>query len=643
MHQLKLHEKKTMHGNYFLELEQQSNYADVFGKMLRESASKANHNPPKVLSLFSGAGGLDIGFHDAGFDIVEAIEIESAFVKTLRANSGHGEYFDDGLHVICADIREYHPAFKHIDFIIGGPPCQPFSAAGARAEGVAGTKDDRGKLFLEYVRLLHTLKPKGFLFENVYRITGANKGKDWGVIKEAFSNAGYAISFRVLDSADFGVPQHRERLIIVGLRMDTLPSTPFLFPRPTHGPESFLSVPHFASQTALLGLSNAEYAEGISGKYGHLLEEIPPGLNYSFFTEKMGHPRPLFAWRSKFSDFLYKADPTKPVRTIKAQGGQYTGPFHWNNRPFSIDELKRLQTFPDKYKLIGNRGTVIKQLGNSVPPQFARILALAVLEQVFEYNTPVKLEYLAFSDELGFRKRRRSLTAEYKKKAHSSMKETDCSHSGSILSEAFIFSIDDKFCYSLQKNGDFSAEIFDENDSLYIDIKETPTSTADSIQFEIDITPNDKWILKYKNVVLRSYSRSINSYLALWKTFDYLLCKNNIKADIVQLCGYYQYAPLFSQTLTTHDNYIFNDINNKLMLESVFSGKIVRKTLSLKKMSELIKMPEKMVLLQLNTLKNIGYEVRSSGTNLSLAQHSYLIPYAFPTLTPMSVQLNKRI
>ena len=143
--------------------------------------------------------------------------------------------------------------------------------------------------------------------------------------------------------------------------------------------------------------------------------------------------------------------------------------------------------------------------------------------------------------------------------------------------------------------------------------------------------------------MLRSYSRSINSYLALWKTFDYLLCKNNIKADIVQLCGYYQYAPLFSQTLTTHDNYIFNDINNKLMLESVFSGKIVRKTLSLKKMSELIKMPEKMVLLQLNALKNIGYEVRSSGTNLSLAHHSYLIPYAFPTLTPMSVQLNKRI
>ena len=80
----------------------------------------------------------------------------------------------------------------------------------------------------------------------------------------------------------------------------------------------------------------------MNGRYGHLLAEVPPGLNYSFFTEKMGHPRPVFAWRSKFSDFLYKADPSEPIRTLKAQGGQYTGPFHWANRPFTIGEFKRL-------------------------------------------------------------------------------------------------------------------------------------------------------------------------------------------------------------------------------------------------------------------------------------------------------------
>ena len=87
----------------------------------------------------------------------------------------------------------------------------------------------------------------------------------------------------------------------------------------------------------------------------------------------MGHPNPIFAWRSKFSDFLYKADPTTPIRTLKASGGQYTGPFHWCNRRFTITELKRLQTFPDDYEFVGNYAIGQKQIGNSVPPQFAII------------------------------------------------------------------------------------------------------------------------------------------------------------------------------------------------------------------------------------------------------------------------------
>ena len=91
----------------------------------------------------------------------------------------------------------------------------------------------------------------------------------------------------------------------------------------------------------------------------------------------MGHPNPVFAWRSKFSDFLYKADPNSPVRTIKASGGAYTGPFHWDNRFFSYKEYKRLQTFPDDYEISGNKQTAVKQIGNSVPPQLARMMALA--------------------------------------------------------------------------------------------------------------------------------------------------------------------------------------------------------------------------------------------------------------------------
>ena len=97
----------------------------------------------------------------------------------------------------------------------------------------------------------------------------------------------------------------------------------------------------------------------------------------------MGHPNLVFAWRSKFSDFLYKADSYTPIRTIKAQGGQYTGPFHWNNRTFSIAGHKRLQTFPDNYDISGNKQTQLHQIGNSVPPQLARILAMSIRHQVY--------------------------------------------------------------------------------------------------------------------------------------------------------------------------------------------------------------------------------------------------------------------
>ena len=103
----------------------------------------------------------------------------------------------------------------------------------------------------------------------------------------------------------------------------------------------------------------------LSGRYAGLLNDIPPALNYSFYTEEMGHPNPIFAWRSKFSDFLYKADPNMPVRTIKASGGAYTGPLHWENRFFNCEEYKRLQTFPDDYRISGSLFTAADQIGRA--------------------------------------------------------------------------------------------------------------------------------------------------------------------------------------------------------------------------------------------------------------------------------------
>ena len=161
-------------------------WPDQFGNAIKAWLLNNKIMPIRTLSLFSGAGGLDIGFSDIGFDIIESVEIEEKFCETLEMNTGKGKRFANS-KVNCIDIREY--SAKHlgqIDFIIGGPPCQTFSAAGRRANGVLGTTDARGVLFREYVRLLTELTPKGFLFENVYGIVGAQNGEAWHEILQAF-------------------------------------------------------------------------------------------------------------------------------------------------------------------------------------------------------------------------------------------------------------------------------------------------------------------------------------------------------------------------------------------------------------------------------------------------------------------------
>ena len=276
----------------YFDLSPRPGWPDLFGNKLRDYFH--DKNAVNTLSLFSGGGGLDIAFHEAGFNIVECIEIEKKFTRTLEANSRRGKRLHNA-KITCTDIRDYVPTHENIDFIIGGPPCQTFSAAGARAAGVKGLDDKRGTLFEEYVRIVTQLQPKGFLFENVYRIVGAQGGKPWQRIQEEFQNAGYKLHWRIIDSADYGVPQHRERLIIVGLKTGD-----FMFPCPTHGPDSVNNRPYYDARTAVKGLDTSHCKIGINGRHGHLLNDIPPGLNYSFYTEKLGHPNPVFGWRSNF-------------------------------------------------------------------------------------------------------------------------------------------------------------------------------------------------------------------------------------------------------------------------------------------------------------------------------------------------------
>lgn len=371
----------------------------------------------KTLSLFSGAGGLDIGFHAAGYEIVACVEIDQNYCKTLEANKGSDKTFGVNTQIICEDVRKFDATrFKRhgIECIIGGPPCQTFSAAGRRSGGVLGTSDARGRLFQSYCEILDILKPSVFVFENVYGLPGANNGGPWREIVAAFQSHGYELKADVLDAADYGVPQHRERLIMVGFR-----SGRFDFPLPTHGPDSRTSKPLRTVAEAIADMQEPGEKErdDLGGLYGHLLPLVPPGLNYAFFTREMGYPEPIFAWRSKFHDFLYKVDPASPCRTIKAKPGKFTGPFHWNNRHFTPAELKRLQSFPDDYTIAGNYGRVVEQIGNSVPPLLAQVIATSVREQLIDRKSELTFPCRPPGFESTFRQRQRERTHHFREVA----------------------------------------------------------------------------------------------------------------------------------------------------------------------------------------------------------------------------------
>jgi DNA (cytosine-5)-methyltransferase 1 len=617
-------------------------WPDRFGESLRAWSAARLPSPIRTLSLFSGMGGLDIAFHDAGFQVLELVEIEERFAASLQRNSGKDGYLGP-CEVHCIDIRKYAPREgARFDFIIGGPPCQSFSAAARRASGVRGVNDDRGVLFQEYVRLLRLVRPKGFLFENVYGITGANGGEAWTKIQQAFAAAGYKVFSRLFDAADFGVPQHRERIFIVGVLEGE-----FRFPEPSHGPDSCGERPYYPARTAVDGVavSPQELAARVRGRYEGYLEQVPPGLNYSFFTKEMGHPKPVFAWRSKFSDFLYKADPDTPVRTLKAQAGQYTGPFHWDNRPFTVAELKRLQTIPDSYEIVGGRQAAVHQIGNSVPPQLARMLALAVLDQVFRVGLPAPLAYLGQSQSLGFRTRKRSLTSRYRRKAKTAIDTLGpdeqsqdsvprCQTASRVLSDRFGWA---------EGNGNSSISVtLEANEARWMiqtseyGIKPAPAA------FSMFLTPRgDKgWNLDVPCVQLAASAYKPKVFTAAWKAFEEELIRRHIKADVVQLCNYYQYEPSFSVRFTPRLAIPSREWD---VVRRVCEGVGCRATLPAGTLAELWECEVEDVLRFALFLRKLGYEVRNSNTNPEIPAGNFLIPYAFPTLSPKSVQLNKSL
>lgn len=347
-----------------------------------------------ALSLFSGAGGLDLGVEAAGFHVAAAVENDQDAADALEKNFPHLQS-----EVIREDIltvpthrllnaaglsRQQRP-----DLLVGGPPCTPFSKSGFWLDWKRAGLDPDASLLQAYTRVLAEAKPRAFILENVYALTFNNQASrpHFDRLMREIDAAGYDCRWRVLNSADYGVPQSRPRLIVVGVRRkDGLP-LPTL-PSPTHHGQwerratgASNGEPHVTAGQALQGLvTEAEPGEQVNGRYGYLLPDIPPGDNYLFYTAKRGHPDPLFTWRSRYWSFLLKLSPDKPAPTIQAQPGPYVGPFHWENRRLRVPELKRLFTFPDDYAFVGSRSSIQAQVGNAVPPLLAYRVACQVRE-----------------------------------------------------------------------------------------------------------------------------------------------------------------------------------------------------------------------------------------------------------------------
>ena len=343
-----------------------------------------------AISLFSGAGGLDLGTEEAGFRTLAAVEWDQDAADTLEKNAS--EFFPALAEVLRADLQPLAAGSTEgistadilkaaglgrregPDLLVGGPPCVAFSKSGFWLDWKRDGADPAASLLQAYTRVLAEARPRWFILENVYALTFDNQASRPAfkrLLKE-IEGSGYRCRWRVLNAADYGVPQSRPRLFVVGAaKGEELPE----LSAPTHhgdwerrrtlgGP-----LPHVDSASALAGLvTHPEPEEVVRGKWGHLLPEIPPGGNYLHFTEQRGHPEPIFEWRSRYWSFLLKLDPNRPSPTIQAHPGPNVGPFHWDNRRLRVPELRRLFTFPDSFGFVGRRASVQSQIGNSVPP-----------------------------------------------------------------------------------------------------------------------------------------------------------------------------------------------------------------------------------------------------------------------------------
>lgn len=341
-----------------------------------------------LISLYSGGGGLDLGLEQANFKTLYANDIEKLCEKTYKLNLPQTKFFtgpvEEYLEFLKTEKKNYPKLFDNIHLLAGGPPCPPFSKSRFyRIDKPRALSDPNAEITIScFFKALEIVKPESFFFENVAGITYKSHKEAFDYIMERALSLGYIVSWKIVNTANFGIPQIRQRFFMVGMR-----TRKFIFPEETHCKEFSPNRKPWVTSGEVLNDLDTEMnfddkGHFAGGKHHYLLKDIPLGDNYLFYTENRGHPDPKFKWRSRYWSFLLKLDPNLPSWTIQARRSNNMGPFHWRNRILRIEEIKRLQTFPDSWKLAGTIDQQWRQIGNAVPPLFAKILGECIVNQL---------------------------------------------------------------------------------------------------------------------------------------------------------------------------------------------------------------------------------------------------------------------
>ena len=323
---------------------------------------------PKVVSIFSGCGGLDLGFHLEGYETIWANDFSEWAVASFQ------KHFGDV--ITLGDITQINPYENNLipdcDLILGGFPCQDFSVIWKQP----GLNGKRGGLYRHFLEFVDAKKPKAFVAENVKGLLTANKNKAIDTIIKDFESIapGYIVKPHLYNFAEYGVPQFRERVLIVGIRIDT--GFNFIHPLPTHGPRK--KNPYVTAEKALNEVLSVKFNnEQINclDKTRRMLEMIPEGGNFTNIPKD----HELYV-KGMISHVYRRLNRNEPAKTIIAAGGGGTWGYHYSDpRPLTNRERARLQSFPDDFEFIGNIAEVRRQIGNAVPPEGVRSVARKLL------------------------------------------------------------------------------------------------------------------------------------------------------------------------------------------------------------------------------------------------------------------------